>query len=200
MRCQVYVHTVSSIDMLSVSETLKGWAVYVPISLHHRALGDGWTSLKAGFCTSYSNNKTQDSTLISRRHHHRAVFQNRLRLISAQADLGELSERAIERAYYCSEIALGQPEEHQQPWAHIVEGVPDKFLNRDIDLLLAHSGLASKANLLATNLSGGNQVKLSLAIALIGDNVILVDEFSSGVDNSSNREAWQTVSVRIGLN
>ena len=75
-----------------------------------------------------------------------------------------------------------------------LKGVPPKVLNDDIDTLLAHAGLSVKANDLATSLSGGNQRKLSLAMALIGDRpVILIDEFSSGVDPFSKREAWQTV-------
>lgn len=75
------------------------------------------------------------------------------------------------------------------------KGVPSKPLKRDIDNLLAASGLAHKKDQLAISLSGGNQRKMALAIALIGDReVVLIDEFSSGVDPFSKREAWQTVS------
>ncbi|ORX35007.1 hypothetical protein BD324DRAFT_633591 [Kockovaella imperatae] len=75
-----------------------------------------------------------------------------------------------------------------------LKGVPSSLLSKDIDVLLAHAGLSAKANELATSLSGGNQRKLSLAIALIGDRpVVLIDEFSSGVDPFSKREAWQTL-------
>jgi ABC-type multidrug transport system ATPase subunit len=63
-----------------------------------------------------------------------------------------------------------------------------------VESLLQASGLKDKAEALATSLSGGNQRKLSLAMALIGDRpVVLIDEFSSGVDPFSKREAWRTV-------
>lgn len=77
-----------------------------------------------------------------------------------------------------------------------LKGVPSKPLIRDIDNLLAASGLIHKKDQLAMSLSGGNQRKMALAIALIGDReVVLIDEFSSGVDPFSKREAWQTVSI-----
>jgi ATP-binding cassette subfamily A (ABC1) protein 3 len=77
-----------------------------------------------------------------------------------------------------------------------LKGVPSKPLKRDIDNLLAASGLSHKKDQLAISLSGGNQRKMALAIALIGDReVVLIDEFSSGVDPFSKREAWQTVSL-----
>jgi ABC-type Na+ transport system ATPase subunit NatA len=76
-----------------------------------------------------------------------------------------------------------------------LKGVPSKPLKQDIDNLLAASGLSHKKDQLALSLSGGNQRKMALAIALIGDReVVLIDEFSSGVDPFSKREAWQTVS------
>ena len=76
-----------------------------------------------------------------------------------------------------------------------LKGVPSKPLKDDVNALLTAAGLLPKADLLATSLSGGNQRKLSLAIALIGDRpVVLIDEFSSGVDPFSKREAWVTVS------
>jgi ABC-type nitrate/sulfonate/bicarbonate transport system ATPase subunit len=77
-----------------------------------------------------------------------------------------------------------------------LKGVPRSALKRDIEVLLAVSGLTAKTDELAPALSGGNQRKLSLMIALIGDRpVILIDEFSSGVDPFSKREAWRAVSV-----
>ena len=75
-----------------------------------------------------------------------------------------------------------------------LKGVPAKALRNDVDSLLRHAGLSAKADQLATSLSGGNQRKLCLAIALIGDRpVVLIDEFSSGVDPFSKREAWTAV-------
>lgn len=80
-----------------------------------------------------------------------------------------------------------------------LKGVPAKPLKADINTLLSHAGLLPKADQFATSLSGGNQRKLSLAIALIGDRpVVLIDEFSSGVDPFSKREAWTTVSRTRG--
>ena len=77
-----------------------------------------------------------------------------------------------------------------------LKGVSSTPLNKDVDALLGTSGLLPKADMLAISLSGGNQRKLALAIALIGDRpVVLIDEFSSGVDPFSKREAWATVGI-----
>ena len=77
-----------------------------------------------------------------------------------------------------------------------LKGVPSQGLKHDIAALLHASNLSDKADDLATSLSGGNQRKLSLAMALIGDRpVVLIDEFSSGVDPFSKREAWAVVSA-----
>ncbi|TFK42145.1 hypothetical protein BDQ12DRAFT_703521 [Crucibulum laeve] len=65
-------------------------------------------------------------------------------------------------------------------------------LNNDINALLNATGLNIYANRLANKLSGGNQRKLSLAIALIGNpSVVLVDEFSTGIDAGMKRELWK---------
>ncbi|BEI81402.1 hypothetical protein CcaverHIS002_0205620 [Cutaneotrichosporon cavernicola] len=84
---------------------------------------------------------------------------------------------------------------HQHLWLYgRLKGVLRSALTRDVDTLLAVSGLTVKSGELASSLSGGNQRKLSLACALIGDRpVILIDEFSSGVDPFSKREAWRTL-------
>ncbi|KAL7420361.1 hypothetical protein Q5752_005331 [Cryptotrichosporon argae] len=77
-----------------------------------------------------------------------------------------------------------------------LKSVPRGALRADVDRLLAAAGLAAKADALATSLSGGNQRKLALAIALVGDReVVLIDEFSSGVDPFSKREAWATLAA-----
>lgn len=73
------------------------------------------------------------------------------------------------------------------------------------------------ADRLASQLSGGNQRKLSLAIALIGKSltlvhalslthllagnpsVVLIDEFSTGIDAKMKRDMWGTLrSVAVG--
>lgn len=77
-----------------------------------------------------------------------------------------------------------------------LKGVPRASLPGDIRILLDVAGLTGKADAPALSLSGGNQRKLSLMIALIGDRpVVLIDEFSSGVDPFSKREAWRAVSL-----
>ncbi|KAH7923323.1 P-loop containing nucleoside triphosphate hydrolase protein [Leucogyrophana mollusca] len=51
--------------------------------------------------------------------------------------------------------------------------------------------LTQYANHLTSKLSGGNKRKLALAIALIGNpSVLLIDEFSTGVDAKIKREMW----------
>ena len=75
------------------------------------------------------------------------------------------------------------------------------------------------ADRLASQLSGGNQRKLSLAIALIGESwslvhisalslthlfagnpsVVLIDEFSTGIDAKMKRDMWGTLrNVAVG--
>jgi len=56
------------------------------------------------------------------------------------------------------------------------------------------------ADRLASKLSGGNKRKLSLAIALIGNpSVLLIDEFSTGIDAKMKRDMWNTLrSVAVG--
>jgi ATP-binding cassette subfamily A (ABC1) protein 3 len=56
------------------------------------------------------------------------------------------------------------------------------------------------ADRLASKLSGGNQRKLSLGIALIGNpSVVLIDEFSTGIDPKMKREMWQFGKHYVGL-
>ncbi|KAG8732435.1 hypothetical protein FRC12_019271, partial [Ceratobasidium sp. 428] len=47
---------------------------------------------------------------------------------------------------------------------------------------------------LATKLSGGNGRKLALALALLGNpRVLLIDEYSTGVDAATKRAMWKTL-------
>ncbi|KAJ3806238.1 hypothetical protein F5876DRAFT_91149 [Lentinula aff. lateritia] len=73
-------------------------------------------------------------------------------------------------------------------------------LAKDIAVLLKATGLVIYADRLASKLSGGNQRKLSLAIALIGNPaVVLIDEFSTGIDAKMKREMWKTLrNVAVG--
>ncbi|CAA7265337.1 unnamed protein product [Cyclocybe aegerita] len=64
-------------------------------------------------------------------------------------------------------------------------------LRRNVEELMAATELDQYANRLATKPSGGNQRKLALAIALIGNPpVVLVDEYSTGIDAKMKRELW----------
>ncbi|KAF8808210.1 P-loop containing nucleoside triphosphate hydrolase protein [Phlegmacium glaucopus] len=67
-------------------------------------------------------------------------------------------------------------------------------LDESVEAILEDTALNMYADRLASKLSGGNQRKLSLAIALIGNpSVLLIDEFSTGIDPKMKREMWQTL-------
>ena len=72
-------------------------------------------------------------------------------------------------------------------------------LDESVDSIMKMTSLDLYADRLACKLSGGNQRKLALAISLLGNPpVILIDEFSTGVDAKMKRDMWQvlrTVSV-----
>lgn len=58
-------------------------------------------------------------------------------------------------------------------------------------------GLADKLNSTATDMSGGQKRKLSLAMALIGDpKVVFLDEPTSGMDPASRRDVWRLLENR----
>ncbi|KAJ7239752.1 hypothetical protein B0H12DRAFT_1204157 [Mycena haematopus] len=73
-------------------------------------------------------------------------------------------------------------------------------LTSSVESLMLATGLHMYADRLASKLSGGNQRKLSLAIALIGNPaVVLIDEFSTGIDAKKKREMWRTLrTVAVG--
>jgi ATP-binding cassette subfamily A (ABC1) protein 3 len=72
-------------------------------------------------------------------------------------------------------------------------------LDDSVHAVLEGTGLAGYAERLANRLSGGNQRKLALAIALLGNPaVVLIDEFSTGVDPRMKREMWDTLR-RVGV-
>ncbi|KAJ6526262.1 hypothetical protein DFH09DRAFT_1187858 [Mycena vulgaris] len=72
-----------------------------------------------------------------------------------------------------------------------LKGLTGEGLHNSIHSLLLTTGLHLYSDRLAGKLSGGNQRKLSLAIALIGNPpVILIDEFSTGIDAKMKREMW----------
>ncbi|KAJ7347934.1 hypothetical protein DFH08DRAFT_1001291, partial [Mycena albidolilacea] len=72
-----------------------------------------------------------------------------------------------------------------------LKGLAGEELDRSIESLLLTTGLHLFTDRLAGKLSGGNQRKLSLAIALIGNPpVVLIDEFSTGIDAKIKRKMW----------
>ncbi|KAF5377145.1 hypothetical protein D9757_008793 [Collybiopsis confluens] len=90
--------------------------------------------------------------------------------------------------------------EHLLIYGQLKGVVRGSVLDNDIVIVLKATGLAVYADRLASKLSGGNQRKLSLAIALIGNPaVVLIDEFSTGIDAKMKREMWKTLrNVAVG--
>ena len=71
---------------------------------------------------------------------------------------------------------------------------PGPELDDSITAIINAIGLTTYSDRFANKLSGGNQRKLCLAIALMGNPlVVLVDEFSTGIDPKMKREMWGTL-------
>ncbi|CAE6424352.1 unnamed protein product [Rhizoctonia solani] len=89
--------------------------------------------------------------------------------------------------------------EHLEMYARC-KGLRGKDLDRNVECIMAATQLLPHSHKYANKLSGGNQRKLSLAIALLGSPaVVLIDEFSTGVDPSTKRDLWDTLRrVSIG--
>jgi ABC-2 type transport system ATP-binding protein len=65
---------------------------------------------------------------------------------------------------------------------------------RDVDEVISIVGLAEAAEQRAGKLSGGQQRRLDLALALVGDpELIFLDEPTTGFDPAARRTAWDTV-------
>jgi ABC-2 type transport system ATP-binding protein len=65
---------------------------------------------------------------------------------------------------------------------------------RDIDEVARIVGLADKADARARTLSGGQQRRLDLGLALVGDpELIFLDEPTTGFDPGARRAAWDTI-------
>jgi ABC-2 type transport system ATP-binding protein len=65
---------------------------------------------------------------------------------------------------------------------------------RDVDEVVEIVGLAEKADDRVRTLSGGQQRRLDLALALIGDpELVFLDEPTTGFDPGARRTAWDTV-------
>jgi ABC-2 type transport system ATP-binding protein len=65
---------------------------------------------------------------------------------------------------------------------------------RDVEEVIALAGLEEAADRRARTLSGGQQRRLDLALALIGDpELVFLDEPTTGFDPAARRAAWDTV-------
>ena len=65
---------------------------------------------------------------------------------------------------------------------------------RDIEETIALVGLEGKAGERAGKLSGGQQRRLDVAVALIGDaELLFLDEPTTGFDPSARRQAWEVI-------
>ncbi|XP_060076879.1 phospholipid-transporting ATPase ABCA1-like [Ylistrum balloti] len=82
-------------------------------------------------------------------------------------------------------------EEHLWFFAKL-KGCPGNILKKEISDMKKLLGMERKANVLSSNLSGGQKRKLSLGIALIADSkVLILDEPTSGMDPAARRETWE---------
>jgi ABC-2 type transport system ATP-binding protein len=65
---------------------------------------------------------------------------------------------------------------------------------RDVDETVRLVGLANKADTRTARLSGGQQRRLDVALALIGDpELLFLDEPTTGFDPSARRQAWDVI-------
>ncbi len=65
---------------------------------------------------------------------------------------------------------------------------------RPIDEVIELVGLADKADVRASKLSGGQQRRLDVGMALIGDpELLFLDEPTTGFDPSARRQAWDVI-------
>jgi ABC-2 type transport system ATP-binding protein len=65
---------------------------------------------------------------------------------------------------------------------------------RDVEETIALSGLEASSGKRTNTLSGGQQRRLDLALALIGDpELVFLDEPTTGFDPAARRQAWDTI-------
>jgi ABC-2 type transport system ATP-binding protein len=65
---------------------------------------------------------------------------------------------------------------------------------RDVDETVALVGLRDKADVRTSKLSGGQQRRLDVALALVGDpELLFLDEPTTGFDPAARRQAWEVI-------
>jgi len=75
-----------------------------------------------------------------------------------------------------------------------LKGVPKGMVEKEVEALIDKVGLRDQANTQSGNLSGGQQRKLSLVIALCGGSkIVFLDEVTSGMDPHSRRDTWNLI-------
>jgi ABC-type multidrug transport system ATPase subunit len=81
-----------------------------------------------------------------------------------------------------------------------LRGISPLVLEKHVDAAIMRVGLSSLKDRYATDMSGGQRRRLSLAIALIRDpKIVFADEPSTGLDPASRRRIWQILeSSRAG--
>ena len=88
-------------------------------------------------------------------------------------------------------------EEHLDMFA-CLRGIPKQHRKSSASILLNGLGLATHRKKLASNLSGGNRRKLSVAVALMGGpSVVFLDEPSAGMDPLARRSLWGALEKAI---